>query len=194
MVATSLTAVYSSRIILTALLGKPRFSPLILINENNPLLTKPITRLLFGSIFAGFIISNNMAPITVPQITMPTYLKLAALLVTLIGFIVALELNYLTQNLKHTKQSNIFNFSLLLGYFPPIIHRINPLVNLIISQKHATMLIDQILLESTLPKLTSIIQQNTSILISNQKGLIKLYFLSFLITIIIVIIIFNLFE
>nr|YP_009442791.1 NADH dehydrogenase subunit 5 [Myotis martiniquensis]ATO90631.1 NADH dehydrogenase subunit 5 [Myotis martiniquensis] len=191
LIATSLTAIYSTRIIFFALLGKPRFPSLILINENNPLLMNPIKRLLIGSIFAGFFISNSITPSTVPQMTMPLYLKLTALFVTLIGFIMALELNYMTQNLKHKHPSTMFKFSTMLGYFPLTVHRLSPLTSLIMSQKSVTMLLDLIWLENMLPKLISKIQQNTSIMVSNQKGLIKLYFLSFLITMATVLIILN---
>nr|UUA63301.1 NADH dehydrogenase subunit 5 [Myotis riparius] len=191
LIATSLTAVYNTRIIFFTLLGKPRFPSLILINENNPLLMNPITRLLIGSIFAGFFISNNITPSTVPQMTMPLYLKLTALLVTLIGFAMALELNYMTQNLKYKHPSTMFKFSTMLGYFPLTMHRLSPLTSLIMSQKSATMLLDLIWLENTLPKLISKIQQNASITVSNQKGLIKLYFLSFLISMTTVLIILN---
>lgn len=191
LIATSLTAVYSTRIIFFALLGKPRFPSLILINENNPSLTNPIIRLLVGSIFAGFLISNNITPSTVPQITIPLYLKLTALVVTVIGFIIALELNHMTYKLKYNIPSTIFKFSTILGYFPLTIHRLNPLASLIISQKSATILLDLIWLENALPKLITKFQQNSSILVSNQKGLIKLYFLSFLITLTTTLIAFN---
>nr|ANA07492.1 NADH dehydrogenase subunit 5 [Murina huttoni rubella] len=194
LIATSLTAIYSTRIIFFVLLGKPRFPSLVLINENNPLLTNSITRLLIGSIFAGFLISNNITPSTVPQMTMPTYLKLTALLVTLIGFITALELNHMTYNLKYKNPSTMFKFSTMLGFFPLTMHRLNPLINLIISQKMITMLLDLLWLENTLPKLTSKIQQNTSITVSNQKGLIKLYFSSFLITIVLALTMFKFHE
>nr|QIP52899.1 NADH dehydrogenase subunit 5 [Lissonycteris angolensis] len=182
LIATSLTAVYSTRIIYFALLGQPRFPSLILINENNPLLINPIKRLLLGSIFAGFFISNNITPTTIPQMTMPMYLKITAMLVTLLGFIVALELNTATQNLKHTTPSKYFNFSNLLGYFPITMHRMQPLINLLVSQKVASMLLDLIWLENILPKSISSFQMKTSTLISSQKGQVKLYFLSFLIT------------
>nr|YP_009755007.1 NADH dehydrogenase subunit 5 [Rousettus lanosus]QIP53289.1 NADH dehydrogenase subunit 5 [Rousettus lanosus] len=182
LIATSLTAVYSTRIIYFALLGQPRFPTLILINENNPLLINPIKRLLMGSIFAGFFISNNIAPTTIPQMTMPTYLKITAMLVTLLGFIVALELNMATQNLKYTTPSKYIKFSNLLGYFPTIMHRLQPLTILLMSQKVASMLLDLAWLESVLPKSISLLQTKTSTLISSQKGQVKLYFLSFLIT------------
>nr|YP_009754929.1 NADH dehydrogenase subunit 5 [Rousettus madagascariensis]QIP53172.1 NADH dehydrogenase subunit 5 [Rousettus madagascariensis]QIP53185.1 NADH dehydrogenase subunit 5 [Rousettus madagascariensis] len=182
LIATSLTAVYSTRIIYFALLGHPRFPALILINENNPLLINPIKRLLIGSIFAGFFISNNITPTTIPQMTMPTYLKITAMLVTLLGFIVALELNTATQNLKLTSPSKYLKFSNHLGYFPTVMHRLQPLINLLMSQKVASMLLDLTWLENALPKSVSTFQMKTSTLISSQKGQIKLYFLSFLIT------------
>nr|QIP52847.1 NADH dehydrogenase subunit 5 [Megaloglossus woermanni] len=184
LIATSLTAVYSTRIIYFALLGQPRFPSLVLINENNPLLINPIKRLLMGSIFAGFFISNIITPTTIPQMTMPLYLKIMAMLVTLLGFIVALELNTATQNLKYATPSKHFKFSNLLGYFPTIIHRTQPLISLLMSQKVASMLLDLIWLENILPKSISSFQTKTSMLISSQKGQIKLYFLSFLITLV----------
>nr|YP_009754656.1 NADH dehydrogenase subunit 5 [Epomophorus wahlbergi]QIP52665.1 NADH dehydrogenase subunit 5 [Epomophorus wahlbergi] len=182
LVATSLTAVYSTRIIYFALLGQPRFPTLVLINENNPLLINPIKRLLMGSIFAGFFISNNITPTTIPQMTMPTYLKITAMLVTLLGFAVALELSTATQNLKHKNPSKHYKFSNLLGYFPTTMHRIQPLTSLLMSQKVASMLLDLAWLENTIPKSTSFFQMKSSTLISSQKGQVKLYFLSFMIT------------
>nr|YP_220703.1 NADH dehydrogenase subunit 5 [Mystacina tuberculata]AAX50187.1 NADH dehydrogenase subunit 5 [Mystacina tuberculata] len=194
LIATSLTAVYSTRIIFFALLGQPRFPSLILINENNPLLINSIKRLLIGSIFAGFLISNNITPMTIPPMTMPMYLKTTALLVTLLGFIMAMELNLETQNLKFKSPSNQFKFSNMLGYYPAIMHRLPPMLNLMASQKSASLLLDLIWLESMLPKSISYFQLKTSTLVSNQKGLIKLYFLSFLITLVLALTLFNFHE
>nr|YP_005255225.1 NADH dehydrogenase subunit 5 [Corynorhinus rafinesquii]AEL16740.1 NADH dehydrogenase subunit 5 [Corynorhinus rafinesquii] len=194
LVATSLTAVYSTRIIFFALLGKPRSSPTMLINENNPLLINPITRLLVGSIFAGFVISNNISPSTVPQMTMPPYLKITALAVTLLGFTLALELSHMTQNLKHKTPTPPYKFSTLLGYYPLIMHRINPTMNLLLGQKLANMIMDLTWLEKTAPKSISKAQQTSSILVSNQKGMIKLYALSFLLTMLITTLTLNFLE
>lgn len=182
LVATSITAAYSTRIIFFALLGQPRFNPIITINENNPLLINSIKRLLFGSIFAGFLISNNITPTTTPQITMPHYLKITALTVTILGFILALELNLIMQSLKFKYPSNLFKFSNMLGYFPTIIHRLVPITNLLISQKSASTLLDTIWLEKIIPKSISHFQIKSSTIISTQKGLIKLYFISFILT------------
>nr|YP_007626066.1 NADH dehydrogenase subunit 5 [Dama dama]AEP21257.1 NADH dehydrogenase subunit 5 [Dama dama]WRI65257.1 NADH dehydrogenase subunit 5 [Dama dama]WRI65270.1 NADH dehydrogenase subunit 5 [Dama dama]WRI65283.1 NADH dehydrogenase subunit 5 [Dama dama]WRI65296.1 NADH dehydrogenase subunit 5 [Dama dama] len=194
LIATSFTAIYSTRIIFFALLGQPRFPTLVTINENNPFLMNSIKRLMIGSLFAGFIISNSIPPTTIPQLTMPYYLKMVALTVTILGFILALEISNTTQNLKFNYSTNIFKFSNMLGYFPMIMHRLTPYVNLMMSQKSASSLLDLIWLENILPKTTSLIQTKMSIMVTNQKGLIKLYFLSFLITITVSIVLFNFHE
>nr|UTQ73432.1 NADH dehydrogenase subunit 5 [Cervus canadensis] len=194
LIATSFTAIYSTRIIFFALLGQPRFPTLITINENNPFLMNSIKRLMIGSLFAGFIISNNIPPTTIPQLTMPYYLKMMALTVTILGFILALEISNMTQNLKFNYSTNIFKFSNMLGYFPTIMHRLTPYMNLTMSQKSASSLLDLIWLENILPKTTSLIQTKMSIMVTNQKGLIKLYFLSFLVTIAVSMILFNFHE
>nr|YP_008080690.1 NADH dehydrogenase subunit 5 [Naemorhedus goral]AFO38060.1 NADH dehydrogenase subunit 5 [Naemorhedus goral] len=194
LIATSFTAIYSTRIIFFTLLGQPRFPTLITINENNPLLINSIKRLLIGSLFAGFIISNNIPPMTTPQMTMPYYLKMTALAVTALGFVLALETNNMTYNLKFNYPSNIFKFSNLLGYYPTIMHRLAPYTSLTMSQKSASSLLDLIWLETILPKTISTAQVKMATMITNQKGLIKLYFLSFLITIFISMILFNFHE
>nr|YP_009144292.1 NADH dehydrogenase subunit 5 [Crocidura mindorus]AKI84805.1 NADH dehydrogenase subunit 5 [Crocidura mindorus] len=191
LIATTLTAVYSTRILYYVLLGQPRFNALTLINENNPLLINPIKRLLIGSIFAGFLISLNLPPMTTPQMTMPTYLKLTALLITLAGFILALELSTLTQNLKLSLTQNHYNFSNMLGYFPITIHRLIPFTSLLMSQTLASMILDLTWIEMSLPKLISNIQKIYSTAVSSQKGLIKSYFLSFMITLSISLLILN---
>nr|AEP21049.1 NADH dehydrogenase subunit 5 [Cephalophorus callipygus] len=194
LIATSFTAIYSTRIIFFALLGQPRFPTLIIINENNPFLINSIKRLLIGSLFAGFIISNNIPPMTTPQMTMPYYLKMTALAVTILGFILALEISNMTHNLKFNHPSSTFKFSNLLGYYPMIMHRLTPYLNLTMSQKSASSLLDLIWLENILPKTTSLIQMKMSTMVTSQKGLIKLYFLSFLVTILISTILFNFHE
>nr|YP_009317733.1 NADH dehydrogenase subunit 5 [Hylopetes alboniger]AOY36147.1 NADH dehydrogenase subunit 5 [Hylopetes alboniger] len=180
LIATSLTAIYSTRIIFFALMGQPRFSTTTPINENNPLLINSIMRLLIGSVFAGFILSYNIPPMNIPILTMPTYLKMTALLITVLGFMIAMELNQLTLNLKTNYYSYSSKFSNMLGYYPTTIHRIHPYLGLNVSQKTASTLLDLIWMEKSIPKFIANLQATASILTSNQKGLIKLYFLSFL--------------
>nr|UZC29820.1 NADH dehydrogenase subunit 5 [Microtus richardsoni] len=182
LVATSMTAVYSMRIIYFVLMTKPRFTPTITINENNPLLINPIKRLALGSILAGFFISYNIPPTTVQVMTMPWYLKMTALMATIAGFAIALELNSLTNNLTSTKTSSTNSFSTSLGYFPTITHRLLPLKMLNMSFKTALTTLDLVWLEKAIPKVTSTIHTLTSSALSSQKGMVKLYFLSFLVT------------
>nr|QAY81771.1 NADH dehydrogenase subunit 5 [Callosciurus finlaysonii] len=184
LIATSLTAVYSTRIIFFALMGQPRFSSLTPINENNPQLINSIKRLLIGSILAGYFLSNNIPPMNSPILTMPLYLKLTALLITLMGFTIAMDLNQLTLYLKTKPCSSLFNFSNMLGYFPLTMHRLYPYINLTTSQKSASTLLDTIWIEKAIPKLIANLQSSASTMTSNHKGLIKLYFLSFLLSII----------
>nr|QIJ99290.1 NADH dehydrogenase subunit 5 [Ochotona nigritia] len=189
LIATSLTAVYSTRIIFFALLNQPRFPPMITINENSPPLTNSIKRLAVGSIFAGFLISNYIQPHTVPPMTMPLYMKTAALMVTILGFTLAMELNQLTLNLKLNPHTKTFYFSNLLGFFPTTMHRLIPYTSLMFSLNTATMNLDMTWTEKAIPKTIANIQTHMSSLVSTQKGLIKLYFMASLISIILAILI-----
>nr|ABG89399.1 NADH dehydrogenase subunit 5 [Loxodonta africana]ABG89402.1 NADH dehydrogenase subunit 5 [Loxodonta africana]ABG89405.1 NADH dehydrogenase subunit 5 [Loxodonta africana]ABG89408.1 NADH dehydrogenase subunit 5 [Loxodonta africana]ABG89417.1 NADH dehydrogenase subunit 5 [Loxodonta africana] len=183
LIAVSMTASYSTRIIFFALLGQPRYPSLTQINENNPYLVNPIKRLILGSIFMGFLISMNTIPHTTPQMTMPPHLKFMALAVTLLGFTVATELNNMTHNLMFKQPSRMHTFSTMLGYYPTTIHRILPYLSLTMSQNLATTIMDSIWLEKMIPKNLTTMQKTAASLVSNQKGLMKLYFLSFLLSI-----------
>lgn len=183
LIATSITAIYSIRIIYFVTITKPRYSPLIIIDESNPDLINPIKRLALGSIFAGFLISLNIPPTNIPVLTIPWYIKLTALLISILGFAIALELNNLTSKFSIKTPSKPASFSTSLGYFPSIIHRIIPQKTLNPSYKISSNLLDTMWLEKSIPKSTSITHAHLSKIITNQKGLVKLYFLSFLITI-----------
>nr|AAX35257.1 NADH dehydrogenase subunit 5 [Elephas maximus] len=183
LIAVSMTASYSTRIIFFALLGQPRYPTLIQVNENNPYLINPIKRLILGSIFMGFFISMNTIPHTTPQMTMPPHLKFMALAVTLLGFTVATELNNMTHNLTFKQPSRMHTFSTTLGYYPTTTHRILPYLSLTMSQNLATTIMDSIWLEKMIPKNLTTMQKTAASLVSNQKGLMKLYFLSFLLSI-----------
>nr|APA38890.1 NADH dehydrogenase subunit 5 [Mammuthus primigenius]AUF72714.1 NADH dehydrogenase subunit 5 [Mammuthus primigenius]AUF72766.1 NADH dehydrogenase subunit 5 [Mammuthus primigenius]AUF72779.1 NADH dehydrogenase subunit 5 [Mammuthus primigenius]AUF72805.1 NADH dehydrogenase subunit 5 [Mammuthus primigenius] len=183
LIAVSMTASYSTRIIFFALLGQPRYPTLTRINENNPYLVNPIKRLILGSIFMGFFISMNTIPHTTPQMTMPPHLKFMALAVTLLGFTVATELNNMTHNLTFKQPSRMHTFSTTLGYYPTTTHRILPYLSLTMSQNLATTIMDSIWLEKMIPKNLTTMQKTAASLVSNQKGLMKLYFLSFLLSI-----------
>nr|AIZ03180.1 NADH dehydrogenase subunit 5 [Mobula kuhlii] len=185
LLATSFTAIYSLRLMFFSLMKYPRFLPLSPINENNPLLINSIKRLAYGSILAGLIITSNMPPTKTQIMTMTPLLKLSALLVTIIGLMLALELANLTSTqLKIHPNLIIHNFSNMLGYFPSIFHRLLPKLNLSWAQTISTQMIDLAWYEKIGPK-SPIIQQTPMIKLSTspQQGFIKTYLLLLLLTI-----------
>nr|AIG23731.1 NADH dehydrogenase subunit 5 [Wyulda squamicaudata] len=185
LIATSLTTVYSMRIIYFALLNQPRFLPLSPINENNPNLINPIMRLAMGSIFAGFILTMNIPPTSITMTTMPFTMKTSALIVTILGLLIATELNSSTNKLPTMPLILTHNFSNMLGYFTHLFHRLYPLANLQLGQHIATTLIDLNWYEKTGPKGQANLHSNLSSSITSiHKGLIKTYFMSFMISII----------
>lgn len=76
--------------------------------------------------------------------TIPPLLKLAALIVTILGLLTALELATMTsKQFKVTPIIGLHNFSNLLGYFPAVIHRAVPKLGLVLGQKVANQMVDQ---------------------------------------------------
>nr|YP_009330763.1 NADH dehydrogenase subunit 5 [Heosemys grandis]APD79366.1 NADH dehydrogenase subunit 5 [Heosemys grandis] len=182
LIATSFTTIYSLRITMFVQTGQPRYPSMMLLNENNPTIINPITRLAAGSIIAGLIISLNITPLKTLPMTMPTYIKIAALAVTTLGLLLAMELTSMT-NKMHTKPSNIHNFSNSLAYFNTLIHRLLPANNLKFSQNTATHL-DLSWYKNIGPKGLIKSQIIPITLISSQKGLIKIYTTSFILSIV----------
>nr|YP_009109343.1 NADH dehydrogenase subunit 5 [Seriolella porosa]AIW51813.1 NADH dehydrogenase subunit 5 [Piaractus sp. HC-2014] len=184
LLATSFTAIYSLRVVFFVSMGPPRFLPLSPINENDPAVINPIKRLAWGSIIAGLIITSNFLPSKTPVMTMPPLLKLAALTVTIIGFLMAMELASMTsKQFKTIPILPLHNFSNMLGYFPATVHRLVPKLNLTLGQSIATQLMDQTWLEMAGPKGLSATQVKMATTTSNaQRGMIKTYLAMFLLT------------
>nr|YP_009122054.1 NADH dehydrogenase subunit 5 [Chaetodontoplus mesoleucus]AJH65812.1 NADH dehydrogenase subunit 5 [Chaetodontoplus mesoleucus] len=184
LLATSFTAVYSLRVIYFVSMGHPRFNPLSPINENTPQVINPIKRLAWGSIIAGLLITSNITPMKTPVMTMPPLLKLAALIVTILGLITALELASLTnKQLKTTPKLSFHRFSNMLGFFPSIMHRAPTKFSLTLGQSIASQMVDQSWLEKTGPKAVTSLNTPLASTVSNiQRGLIKTYLITFLLT------------
>nr|ATN23261.1 NADH dehydrogenase subunit 5 [Eleotris picta] len=191
LLATSFTAIYSLRVVFFVSMGHPRFNTLSPINENNPAVLNPIKRLAWGSIIAGLLITSNILPPKTPIMTMPPLLKLAALLVTIIGLLTALELASLTnKQFKPTPLLTPHHFSNMLGFFPSIIHRLPPKVNLLLGQFVASQMIDQTWFEKSGPKAVCHVNLPLVTTASNaQRGMVKtfltLFFLTFLLALLI---------
>ena len=74
---------------------------------------------------------------------MPPLLKLSALIVSVLGLLIALELAALT-NKQHKITPNLVshNFSNMLGFFPFIVHRLTPKLSLALGQTIAAQTLD----------------------------------------------------
>nr|UZC54869.1 NADH dehydrogenase subunit 5 [Gasterosteus aculeatus] len=184
LLATSFTAIYSLRVIFFVSMGYPRFNSLSPINENNPAVINPIKRLAWGSIIAGFLITSTIIPLKTRIITMPPLLKLAALIVSVLGLLIALELASLTAKQYHpTPRLTPHHFSNMLGFFPSIIHRLTPKFGLTLGQAVASQMLDQTWIEKIGPK--AIVYYTTPLITTTsntQRGLVKTYLALFLLT------------
>nr|YP_009318490.1 NADH dehydrogenase subunit 5 [Alopecoenas salamonis]APA17083.1 NADH dehydrogenase subunit 5 [Alopecoenas salamonis] len=188
LMATSFTATYSLRMTLLVQTGSTRMSPATLTNENNQAIINPITRLALGSITAGLLITSYILPTKTPPMTMPMPTKTAAILVTILGIALALELSNMTHMLSHPKQNTPLNFSSSLGYFNPLTHRLSSTNLLHTGQKIALHLIDLSWYKKMGPEgLANLQLMAAKTSISLHTGLIKTYLESFALSILIII-------
>nr|WDE86454.1 NADH dehydrogenase subunit 5 [Setophaga pensylvanica] len=187
LLATSFTAVYTIRMTVLVQTGFVRIPPLTPMNENNPAVTSPITRLALGSILAGFLITSFIIPTKTPPMTMPLSIKMTALIVTALGIALALEISKMTQTLILTKQTTLSNFSTSLGYFNPLIHRLSMTNFLKGGQNIASHLIDLSWYKMLGPEGLANLQLTTAKAATTlHSGLIKAYLGSFALSILII--------
>nr|ARD27128.1 NADH dehydrogenase subunit 5 [Eophona personata] len=184
LLATSFTAVYTVRMTVLVQTGFVRIPPLTPMNENNPAVISPITRLALGSILAGFLITSFIIPTKTPTMTMPLSIKMTALTVTALGIALALEMTKMTQTLILTKQNAFSNFSNSLGYFNPLMHRLTMTNLLNGGQNIASHLIDLSWYKMMGPEgLANLQLMATKTATSFHSGLIKAYLGSFALSI-----------
>nr|QOD97597.1 NADH dehydrogenase subunit 5 [Hemiprocne comata] len=180
LLATSFTATYSLRMTILVQTNFPRTSVTPAVNENNPTITSPILRLALGSILAGMLITSYLLPTKTPPMTMPTLTKTAAITVTILGIILALELQNMTHTLTQPKPNTYLNFSSTLGYFNPLMHRLSSTGLLNHGQKIASHLVDLSWYKKMGPEGLAILQlMATKTSTTLHSGLIKAYLGSF---------------
>nr|USH58412.1 NADH dehydrogenase subunit 5 [Cyclopsitta diophthalma marshalli] len=176
LLATTFTATYSLRMTLLVQTEFTRMPTITPMNENNPQITSPITRLALGSIMAGLLITSYLTPTQTPPMTMPLLTKTAAISVTILGIILALELTTSTHTMTQPKQNGYSNFSATLGYFNLLTHRPSSMALLNTGQKLANHLIDLSWYKKMGPEgLANLQVMATKTSTTLHKGLIKTY-------------------
>nr|YP_010049237.1 NADH dehydrogenase subunit 5 [Prunella rubeculoides]QPL15568.1 NADH dehydrogenase subunit 5 [Prunella rubeculoides] len=189
LLATSFTAVYTIRMTVLVQTGFVRIPPLTPMNENDPAVISPITRLALGSITAGFLITSFITPTKTPPMTMPLSIKVTALVVTVLGIAIALEISKMAQTLLLTKQTTLSNFSVSLGYFNPLVHRFSMTNLLGGGQNIASHLIDLSWYKLLGPEgLANLQLMATKTATNLHSGQIKAYLGSFALSILIILI------
>lgn len=139
---------------------------------------------------AGLLITLNLTPLKTPVISMPFLVKMAAVAVTVLGLLTALELASLAgkqfKPVPHHPSRQFTLFSNMLGFFPMVIHRVAPKLALALGQAIATQMLDQTWLEKVGPK--SIMSNSMPLITSTsnaQRGTIKTYLTLLLLTLIV---------
>nr|YP_010000375.1 NADH dehydrogenase subunit 5 [Oriolus oriolus]QOD96248.1 NADH dehydrogenase subunit 5 [Oriolus oriolus] len=187
LLATSFTAVYTTRMIVLVQTGYVRIPPLVPVNENNPAVLSSLTRLALGSIVAGFLITSYILPPKTPPMTMPLSIKITALVVTVLGIALALELSKMAQTLIRPKRTRFSDFSTSLGYFNPLMHRFTTTSLLGGGQNIASHLVDLSWFKMLGPEgLASLQLMATKAATTLHSGLIKAYLGSFALSILII--------
>nr|BCG05761.1 NADH dehydrogenase subunit 5 [Glandirana rugosa] len=191
LIATAFTAVYSMRLMYFASMSSLRTNSTILYDENDPRILNSLARLAMGSILAGLLIFSVTFPNHPIIHTMPTHMKLTALIVTVIAFYIAHDLavtSWTTPNFKNTTSKK---FNPL--FFNQVVHRTSSDMTLNSAGQIAGHLLDSLLLKKFGPDYVEHMQlQPTKVVQMSQTGLIKTYLSAFFITLTTVILILQL--
>nr|BAG28342.1 NADH dehydrogenase subunit 5 [Wakea madinika] len=181
LIATAFTAVYSFRLMFYISMKSPRSNPTLKFNENNTLILNPITRLAIGSIIAGLLIFNIFFPNNPATHTMPPFLKVAAILFTLIGLILALDLAKMNWHTPPTKTPPSKIYDPL--HFNQVIHR--PTINFLLNTgwEIVTHINDDLMIKKLSQTMFKDVNTlPTKIVRASQSGMIKAYLSTLFIT------------
>nr|YP_002290841.1 NADH dehydrogenase subunit 5 [Ophiophagus hannah]ACF94346.1 NADH dehydrogenase subunit 5 [Ophiophagus hannah] len=181
LIATVLSASYSTRIMTLSLTGYPRLKHDYYTETKNTI--NPLLRLTIMSILTG-----TMTKLTTLQntalTTMPMMIKLSALMTTLMGISMSNDLLTLTRHSTPKKQKTLNTFFNQLAFFN-IPHRTISMNTLKISQQTSMELLDLWTLENWGPKGLSNTLTHMIHLSTQQKNMIKNYMTTFTITLLI---------
>nr|AHG32632.1 NADH dehydrogenase subunit 5 [Glandirana rugosa] len=181
LIATAFTAVYSMRLIYFTSMSSPRTKSVILYEENDPNILNSLTRLAIGSILAGLLIFYITFPDHPIVLTMPSHMKLTALIVSMIAFYIAHDLAYTSWTTYPSKYTTSKKLNPL--FFNQIIHRTSSDVVLNSAGQIVGHLLDSLLLKKFGPDHVKHTQlQPTKVVQMSQTGLIKTYLSVLLIT------------
>nr|QNU08222.1 NADH dehydrogenase subunit 5 [Callionymus maculatus] len=181
-VAASLTTAYSLRLIYFVSMNSTRIAPSSSINEDPKIMVGPIKRLAWGSILGGLIITANITLNKTTIMTMTPLIKMTALIVMLSSLMIVTQ--FMTSDAKSSNpifKTKISVLSTKLGFFPTLMHRNLPKMNLSFAQNSSAQTIDLLWAEFIGPKaLTQTTISYSAKLNNTQKGLIKHYLIFFM--------------
>nr|YP_004465329.1 NADH dehydrogenase subunit 5 [Salmostoma bacalia]BAK22897.1 NADH dehydrogenase subunit 5 [Salmostoma bacalia] len=187
LLATTFTAVYSFRVVYLVSFNYPRWSsPYSMSEKDIPL--SSIRRLAWGSIIAGLLIFHNLVPYKTPTMTMPLYIKLTALLLMIIGFLLAKEIILYSQAHKNIKpKALLYYLFTVLWYYSTITHRVAPQQTLNLSRR--AMEVEKLWMEKLGPTGLTILVIKLIMRISENKQTIKSFLMAVLVTLVVALVI-----
>nr|YP_009040608.1 NADH dehydrogenase subunit 5 [Nanorana taihangnica]AIA26334.1 NADH dehydrogenase subunit 5 [Nanorana taihangnica] len=185
LIATAFTAVYSLRLIYYTAMGQPRSNQVTSFDESLPSVKGPITRLAIGSIISGPFLYYLLFPALPTTHTMPTFIKVTALIVTLLSFLMAYDLaqlSWFTPPKDHALSKN---------YEPSTYSRVFHRMAVTITLDSAWLVVSHVI-ENTWMKflaadmLPSTQLRPTKIISMTHKAMIQLYMALFFISLVLV--------
>nr|NP_073283.1 NADH dehydrogenase subunit 5 [Myxine glutinosa]Q9G2W8.1 RecName: Full=NADH-ubiquinone oxidoreductase chain 5; AltName: Full=NADH dehydrogenase subunit 5 [Myxine glutinosa]CAC20659.1 NADH dehydrogenase subunit 5 [Myxine glutinosa] len=179
MLATALTSIYSTRLILLSMAMTPNINTLIFLKKDKNLFS-PLIRLTLGSIIFGFIISTFFLPEKQPNFSIPFNSKI---LPTIMLILVSSLTLYFMNNHKFSHMPPLF-FPSMSGYFPAIFHRLFSYYFLLFPKKVSSSLLDILWYETLGPKsISHNLSSSSSLFNKLSQGTINNYITIFVITI-----------
>nr|BAP90332.1 NADH dehydrogenase subunit 5 [Stenodactylus petrii] len=179
-IATALTAAYSTRLIIYVHLSTPRYLTIQQPNEDNSNQIQPIMHLAIGSIISGLCLTTMILPTEPHILTMPTTIKLLTIIATTLGFLSTLDMHR-TLTLLPPCPQNIYTATTQLAFFNMISHRYLPTSTTTMAQTKALQLNDMLWYETLAPMMMATANQTLAkTLSSTHTATVKTHLTSFI--------------